>query len=369
MSNHAERHKILVVDDAPENIHLLIDVLGDDYAIIVATDGPSALELAAAAPQPDLILLDVMMPGMDGYEVCSHLRDDPATAGIPIIFITKLSDEADERKGLELSAVDYIHKPFSPSLVRARVRNHLELKEYRDRLEELVHLRTRELHLTQSAAIFGLAILAEYRNLETGLHIKRTQSYVRILAEHLSDNPRFRGYFDRKAIQRLCDSAPLHDIGKVGVPDNILLKPTRLTNEEFEIMKLHTAFGRDVVCRIELGMNDAKASSFLRLAEEFAYTHHEHWNGTGYYRMKGDEIPVPGRLMAMADVYDALTSERSYKAAISHEQAFRIITEGDGRTEPEHFDPDILQAFIDIHDKFRRIAVANQESCQDTLRR
>lgn len=361
MSVETLGHKILVVDDTPENIYLMIDVLSDEYTIVVATGGPNALEMARIEPLPDIILLDVKMPGMDGYEVCRRLKEDDLTKSIPVIFITKMSDVDDERRGLDLSAVDYIHKPFSPPLLKARIRNHLELKQYRDHLEEMIQARTRELQLTQDAAIFGLAILAEFRDLETGMHIKRTQHYVLLLADYLKDHPRFADYFDENTLQRLYDSAPLHDIGKVGVPDSILLKPGELTKDELEIMKLHTAYGRDVVRRIELGMHDTKASSFLRLAEEIAHTHHECWDGSGYYGLKGDEIPISGRLMAMADVYDALTSKRVYKEALEHEKAMEIIIKGDGRTSPEHFDPDVLQAFIDLHEEFQRISKLHQD--------
>jgi len=365
MQEFSRRQVVLIVDDTPENIHVLIEALRDEYATIVATTGRKALQMACSESPPDIILLDVMMPEMDGYEVCRLLKGDIKTSGIPIIFITKLTEEEDERKGLELNAVDYITKPFRPALVKARIRNHLELKGYRDHLEDLVHERTRELLLTQDAAIYGLGILAEYRNLETGQHIKRTRSYVRLLAEHLQSNPRFRGYFNGATIRQLYNSASLHDIGKVGIPDSILLKPGPLTGAEFEVMKQHTVFGRDTVRRIEIDMHDDSASSFLHLAEEFAYTHHEHWDGTGYHGMRGDEIPVSGRMMALADVYDALINERVYKSALSHERAIEIITIGDGRTAPEHFDPDILQAFVDLQGRFYEVSQRNHDDKHD----
>ncbi|MDD2367160.1 MAG: two-component system response regulator [Desulfuromonadaceae bacterium] len=353
----AERkQKILIVDDTPENITILMELLCDEYAVVVASNGQRALQLAGSESPPDLILLDIMMPGMSGYEVCSKLKENPYTADIPVVFVTGLSDESDEQRGLDLGAVDFILKPFSPSLVRARVRNHLELKKHRDNLELIVEERTRELILTQDATIVGLGILAEYRDVETGLHLRRTQHYVRLIAEKLKEQPSYSGYFNTLNMRLLFNSAPLHDIGKVGVPDRILLKPIKLTADEFETMKLHTIFGRDVISRIEGNMHDNSASAFLRFAEELAHTHHEHWNGTGYHGMKGEEIPISGRLMAIADIYDALTSSRIYKPAYSHEEAVKIITEGDGRTMPEHFDPVVLQAFVGLGEEFCRIS-------------
>jgi len=338
-----------------------MNLLKDEYAIAVATNGERALHLAAATPAPDIILLDVMMPVIDGYEVCRRLKEDPATASIPVIFITGLSDHAEEQKGLDLGAVDYILKPFAPTLVKARIRNHLELKAYRDHLEEMVNERTMELILTQDAAIFGLGILAEYRDIETGEHIRRTQHYVRLIGERLKEHHKFSGYFSSSTLRQLFNSSPLHDIGKVGVPDIVLQKPGALTSEEFEIIRQHTVFGREVIKRIESGMHNRSASAFLRFAEELAYTHHERWDGTGYHGMKGEEIPVSGRLMAIADIYDALTSKRVYKSAYSHEQAMTIITRGDGRTKPEHFDPFILQAFIDLEEEIKRISLSYRE--------
>ena len=361
MPTEQKRRKVLIVDDTPENIQVLMSLLRDEYAITVANNGERALHLAVAQPAPDIILLDVLMPGMDGYEVCTRLKRDPRTESIPVIFVTGLSDQADEQRGLDLGALDYIHKPFTPSLVKARLRNHLELKNHRDHLEELVHERTRELILTQDAAILGLGILAEYRDVETGEHIRRTQRYVRLMAEQLKGHQRFRGYFDRTTLRLLFNSAPLHDIGKVGVPDSVLQKPAPLSAAEFETMKQHTVFGRDIVKRIEAGMHNNAASAFLRFAEELAYTHHEYWDGSGYHGLKGDEIPVSGRLMALADVYDALTSLRVYKPAYSHEQALEIITKGDGRTSPDHFDPFVLQAFLDLEEEVKLICLSCRE--------
>ncbi len=355
------RQKILIVDDSVVNVQVLMESLSSEYATIAATNGLKALEMAKSLPQPDMILLDINMPDMNGYEVCTRLKADPLTRSIPVMFITALGQKEDEKKGLQLGAIDYIVKPFCPELVKARVHNHLELKQYRDSLEHLVEKRTHAMHLVQDAAIYGLGILAEYRDLETGQHLKRTQQYMKFMAECLRNHPKYYGYFDSQTIRLLYISAPLHDIGKVGVPDHILHKPGPLTADEFEQMKQHTTYGCDTISRTEALIEDQQVSSFLKLAEEITLTHHERWDGTGYHYLKGEQIPISGRLMALADVYDALTSKRVYKAAFTHYEAVKIITEGDGRTLPEHFDPDILQCFIDQNEDFRRISIENRE--------
>ena len=343
--------KILIADDVSENIDILMATLQDQYAIVAAKDGEKALKLARGAVPPDLVLLDVMMPGMDGYQVCEALKADPATATIPVLFITALDGFEDEAKGLSLGAVDYITKPFQPSLVKARVANHVELKRHRDHLQELVAERTRELELTKEVTIFTLANLAETRDPETGGHIRRTQTYVKLLAEALRDHPRFRGQLDDETIDLLYKSAPLHDVGKVGVPDAVLLKPGKLTGEEFEEMKKHAVYGRDALLGAVERLGD---SSFLHYAAEIAHTHHEKWDGSGYPQgLSGEEIPLSGRLMAVADVYDALISVRPYKRPFSHAEAARIIEEGGGA----HFDPDIAHAFLQIQEAFRLTAL------------
>jgi len=357
MTIKPDRKTILIVEDTPEHIEILVHCLREEYATQVALGGELALQIINTDPMPDLILLDVIMPGtIDGHMVCSRLKASKRTRDIPIIFTTALGAVHDESLGFELGAVDYISKPFNTTLVRARIKNHIELKGLRDTLEAQVHERTRELALTQDAAIYGLGILAEFRDTETGMHIKRTQTYVGLLARHLQANPKFSGYFDETTIRLLVNSAPLHDIGKVGVPDNILRKPSSLTAEEFALIKKHTTFGRGVVDQIEEAMHDKMASEFLHFAKEVTYTHHECWNGNGYHGLKGEEIPVSGRLMALADVYDALTSKRVYKSALPHEEALHIIIKGDGRTLPEHFDPEVLQAFIDLGEAFRAVS-------------
>lgn len=345
------RNTILIVDDTPENIQILMETLKADYAILAAKNGEKALSLALGTPRPDLILLDVMMPGIDGYEVCARLKQDVRTTAIPVIFITALNEEEDEARGLALGAVDYITKPFRPGLVKARVRNQLELKLHRDHLDLLVRERTRELALTKEVTIECLATLAECRDPETGGHIKRTQRYVRLLAERLRTLPRFAPLLDDTTIELFYLSAPLHDVGKVGVPDAILLKSGVLDAEEFAVMRRHVEYGRDSLAKAEekLGGN-----SFLRHAREIAYGHHEKWDGSGYpLGLAGEDIPVSARLMAVADVYDALISRRVYKPPFSHAQAVGIIREGRGT----HFDPDIVDAFMDIQEQFRLTAL------------
>ncbi len=352
---------VLIVDDTPANLQLLESILHEQgYAVRAAISGQMALKAVRVQP-PDLILLDINMPEMNGFQVCHCLKEDPQLMGIPVIFVSAAVDTADKLRAFEEGGVDYVTKPFQPLEVLARVATHLELKRHRDGLEELVHERTRELLLTQDAVIYGLGILAEYRDPETGLHIKRTQLYVKLLAEQLKHHSRFQGYFDESTVRMLYHSAPLHDIGKVGVPDSILLKPGKLTESEFAVMKRHANYGREVIDRIAAGMHNDTASSFLRLAGECAYSHHECWDGKGYNGLAGEAIPVAGRLMALADVYDALTSKRVYKPAFSHERTMRIIIEGDGRTVPEQFDPAVLQAFVDLHDRFRLISDAYKD--------
>ena len=349
---------VLVVDDTEANIDILLETLSDDYDVRVALDGETALE-DVEDEQPDLILLDIMMPGMDGYEVCRRLKEDPDTREIPVIFLTAMTDEQNEAKGLELGAVDYVTKPFSPDLVKARVFNQLELKRHQDHLKELVNERTRELALTQEVTIYSLASLAETRDPETGGHILRTQRYIRALAQQLATRPEYSGTLDETVIDLLYKSAPLHDIGKVGVADSILLKPGKLTDEEFAEMKNHTVYGRDALRIAEEKLGD---NSFMQYAREIAYTHHEKWDGSGYpCGLKGEEIPISGRLMAIADVYDALISKRVYKPPFSHSKAMAIIQKDSGT----HFDPVMVENLMVIEDEFKQIAMALADSQEE----
>ncbi len=345
-----DRSKILIVDDAPENIRILGELLKDKYTIMFARNGKDALRLAHADPQPDIILLDVVMPEMDGYQVCQELKKDKDTVNIPVLFITAQNNEKEESKGLGMGGVDYVSKPFTASLVQTRVNNQLELKKHRDRLDELVRERTKELYLTQEATIESMASLAEWRDPETGLHIRRTQKFVKILAEYLAQNEKFADQLDPKSIEMLYLSAPLHDVGKVCIPDSILQKPGRLTEEEFNIMKEHTIRGKTVLSSTDTKLG---SDSFLRTARLVAYSHHERWDGKGYPQgLAEEEIPLCARLMSVADVYDALTSRRVYKPPMSHEKAKSIMVEGRGT----QFDPDVVDAFLALENEFIEIA-------------
>jgi putative two-component system response regulator len=369
---HAEP-SVLIVDDERVNIDIMVDLLKPHYRTLVATNGEQALRRAGDEPAPDIMLLDVMMPGMDGYEVCRRLKADPVTRDIPVIFVTAMSEVGDETKGFFLGAVDYITKPVSPPIVAARVKAHLENKHARDFLADrnrvlraMVLERTRELAVTQEATILSLATLAETRDKETGRHLRRTQGYVRALALELREHPRFSAALDDNTIELLHKSAPLHDIGKVGVPDRILRKPARLTAEEYEDMKRHTVYGYEAIVATEAllaeaGGSDA-ATSFLRFAREVARSHHEKWDGSGYPDgLRGDAIPLSARLMSVADVYDALTSKRVYKPGHSHDDTVAEILNGRGT----QFDADVVDAFKARADDFAAIARSHADSADE----
>ncbi len=347
---------VLVVDDTKTNIDILVDALHGEYEVSVAMNGKSALQIVKTDP-PDLILLDIMMPDMDGYEVCRRIKNEPETSGIPIIFITSMSEIQNKTKGFELGAVDYITKPFDVLEVKARVKTHLSLTLARRELanqniilDKKVKERTKELAITQDVIIFSMALMAEYRDPVTGGHIKRTQNYVKALAEHLRHHEKFSNFLNNNTIELLYKSAPLHDIGKVAVRDEILLNPGKLLGEGFDKMKKHTTYGRDAILAAEKKLGN---TSLLRFALEIAYTHHEKWDGTGYPQgLKGEKIPISGRLMAIADVYDAYISKRSYKPSHPHEEAVKLILENKGK----HFDPDMVDVFIEIENTFETIA-------------
>ena len=357
-----DKPTILIVDDTPDNIMLLSRLLKDKYNTKVANNGSLALQIAQATPGLDLILLDVMMPGLDGYETCRQLKANPVTADIPVIFLTAKNQVEDEAMGLSLGAVDYIAKPISPPILFARVATQLTLLEARrqlqahnENLEKLVQDRTAQLALMQEAIIMAMGTLAETRDNAAATagdnHIRRTQHYVRALARNLQHHPRFAHDLSDENIELLYRSVPLHDIGKVGIPDRILLKPGVLDREEFEVMKLHAVYGRDTIMLVEKHIGGT--NGFLMFAREIAHSHQEKWDGSGYPdRLAGEQIPLSARLMAVADVYDALISRRVYKPAFTHQQALDVMRKGRGT----HFDPDVLDAFFEIEGQFAAIA-------------
>jgi putative two-component system response regulator len=357
------RATVLVIDDSPDILAIINEVLKRDYRLKAANGGEKGLLLAAAEPKPDLILLDIMMPDLSGQEVCRRLKADRATRDIPVIFLTAMNNEADEEVGFALGAVDYIAKPISGPILQARVKTHLSVKTAADFIKSKnvflageVGKRARELEFLQDVTILALASLAETRDNETGNHLRRTQSYIRALAVHLQRHPRFSLLLTRGNIELIYKSAPLHDIGKVGIPDSILLKPGKLTVEEFSVMKNHAALGREAIERAEQQMG--RSAPFLGFAKEIAYSHQEKWDGSGYPEgLAGERIPASARLMAVADVYDALISMRAYKQPMSHERATEIIAEGRG----SHFDPDIADAFLAINTEFKEIAARFQD--------
>lgn len=354
----SERPRILLVDDLPANLAVLVEFLQDDYDLRLAPSGERALELARQLPRPQLILLDVMMPGLDGYETCRRLKADPLTQHIPVIFLTARHEEQDEMLGLSLGAVDYLSKPVSMAILHARVRTHLQLHAvaefFRDKsalLDAEVQRRTEEVESLQDAVVIALVSLGEARDHETGNHLRRTQHYVLELAEALSDHPRFAGALPPEQRRVLFKSAPLHDIGKVGIPDAILLKPGRLSPEEFELMKNHTVLGHAALVRAEQYLG--RRLAFLECAKEVALSHQEWWDGSGYPQgLAGEAIPLSARLMAVADVYDALISRRPYKKPWTHADAVAHIQKESGT----HFDPDVVAAFTTLAPRFAEIA-------------
>lgn len=342
--------KILLVDDNPQNLGVLTGILkAEKHTVLVATDGKRALEVANKA-KPDMILLDIMMPGMDGIEVCNKIKEIYELRDIPIIFITALSDSDNISVAFAAGGVDYIVKPIRAEEVIARVRAHMQLYKMRRNLEIQVEVKSQEIMDTKTIALRAVANLAETRDPETGAHLQRVQLYIRQLARELQNSGLYKDEITEHYIQDLYDSSPLHDIGKVGIPDKILLKPARLTDKEFEIMKTHSQIGYYSLRRAKIPGRD---NSFLDVGADIAYFHHEKWNGLGYPKgLKGEEIPLAGRLMAFVDVYDALTSQRVYKKAYTHEKSRDIMFDSmDGS-----FDPQITKMFLNIEDWFKDIS-------------
>jgi len=354
----ATQATVLVVDDTPANLSLLAGLLNKTYRVQLANSGIKALELAVRQP-PDLIVLDVMMPEMDGYETCRRLKADERTRHVPILFLTALTRPEDEARGFEVGGADFIHKPFNPVTVKARVATHLQVKAWQDMLRDRnawlqgeLESRLREVDRLRDATFYVMISFAEFRDEDTGNHVKRTQEYVRTLATWLANRPGSGVQLDADEIDQIARSAPLHDIGKVAIPDGILLKPGKLTAEEFTVMKTHAMQGWEMLRRAAERMG-GESGPMLRYAMQIARYHHEKWDGSGYPEgLQGLDIPLPARLMAVADVYDALISRRPYKDPMPHDKALLLLVEGSGR----HFDPAIVEALMATHEQLAQIA-------------
>ncbi len=345
-----KRQTVLVADDVPENIEALSAALEGDYAVKVASDGERVLKIMYSDTPPDLLLLDVMMPGLSGHEVCRRIKANPDRRRIPIIFVTSLDSAEDEALGLSIGAVDYITKPISPSLVRARVRTQLALYDQTRELEQMVFQRTRELHSSRQQIIRRLGRAAEFKDNETGNHVLRMALYSRLLGAEAGLGP--------AAQEILWQTAPMHDIGKIGIPDQLLCKAGPLSSAEWELMKHHPRIGAEII-----GDHD---DELLATAHAIALTHHERWDGKGYPSgLRGEEIPLVGRIVAIADVFDALLSRRPYKEAYSLDQTMEYLNGNLGR----HFDPDLVPLLDGILPQVERIreTYADEKGAQTDL--
>lgn len=351
-----ESARIMVVDDTPQNLRLLENLLSErGYRVFALPGGEAALRAAFKNP-PDLVLLDIDMPGLNGYEVCERFKADPRLAEIPIVFISALGETSDKVRAFEVGGVDYVTKPIKFDEVAARVATHLKiralqasLEDHNRRLEEIVEAQVKKISESQMATIFALAKLAENRDTDTGEHLERVQEYCRVLAEGLQESSCYSALVTDEFITNICQASPLHDIGKVAIPDRVLLKPGRLTEEEFEVMKTHAAIGAETLMAVLARYSD---NAFVRMGIEIAKSHHERWDGKGYPEgVAGEDIPLAARLVAVADVYDAFRSDRCYRCGLEHETTERIILEG----RATQFDPVITDKFQELSETFRHI--------------
>ncbi|MDR2491992.1 MAG: response regulator [Coriobacteriales bacterium] len=356
------RNKVLLVDDNLTNLSMGKNILKNIYEVYTVSSAQRMFSLLEKI-QPDLILLDIEMPEMNGYEAIKKLKSDSHFADIPVIFVTARSDEGSEMEGLSLGAIDYIYKPFSGALIIQRIKNHLitveqrkTLERYNHNLESAVREKSEQVHELKNTVITSIAEMVESRDNVTGNHIMRTQAYLKLLLDELVEQGIYSDVTRGWNFDFLFTAAQLHDVGKISISDTILNKPDRLTAEEFEIMKTHALLGVKIINSIE---GNTREHEFLRHAKTIAGTHHEKWDGTGYpYGLKGREIPLEGRLMAIADVYDALISVRPYKEALPIPEAERIIVEGAG----SHFDPVLVGVFQTVASRFAHIAQNYRDS-------
>lgn len=353
---HPPESNVLIVDDTPANLQLLANMLKErGYKTRPVPSGILALQAARSDP-PDLILLDINMPEMNGYEVCERLKADGQLKEIPVIFISALNEILDKVRAFSVGGVDFISKPFQFEEVQARVETHLklrslqkELEKHNLELEKLVQAQVKQISDTQLAVIFALAKLAESRDDDTGMHLERVQVFCKRLAARLKQRSRWSAQIDEAFVENIFHASPLHDIGKVAVPDHILLKPGKLTPEEFEVMKTHARLGADT---LEVVRRKYPGNALLDMGITIAGFHHEKWNGSGYPQgLAGEAIPLAGRIMAVADVYETLRAKRCYKPAFSHEESTKIVLASSGT----HFDPEIVKAFVELKDEFNKI--------------
>lgn len=347
--NETREATILIVDDTPANIDLLRLLLKQDYKLKVATSGKKALEIVKGNPKPDLILLDVLMPEMDGYQVCEALKSNTSTAEIPVIFVTAQNEASSEARGFEAGGVDFITKPFHSSVVKARIKTQLELARQTRLLNRLVDEKTQEIHETRLKVIQRLGLAAEFKDNETGMHVVRMSHYARLIAQQLG--------YDDDYCELIFNASPMHDVGKIGIPDAVLLKPGRFEPSEWEVMKTHTTIGGRI-----LGTDDNR---LIQTARSIALTHHEQWDGSGYpCGLAGEDIPIEGRIVALADVFDALTSARPYKVGWPFDKAIKHIQEESGR----HFDPQVVDAFMTSLEQVKQIMQQFIEAPEELIR-
>jgi putative two-component system response regulator len=342
--------KVLIVDDIDINRMILSEILSADYDVVEAENGMDAINyLFSEAQVPDAVLLDIMMPGIDGFEVLQMMKANPKTENIPVLFITAADANINETKGLQEGAVDYISKPFNPDVVKARLYNHIQLQRYRLELEAMVERKTSELMQTHERILETLATIIEYRSLESGTHVRRSSELTKILVMSMLDKPRFKGRLVDLNYSSIIKAVALHDIGKVGIPDNILLKPGKLTPEEFEEIKKHSVIGSNIIDSITFESGD---NMYLQHCHDICRHHHERWDGKGYPDgLKGSDIPLSARILTIVDVYDALVNRRCYKPPLGHEDAMNILREGSGT----QFDPEIIDCLDDVALEFREL--------------
>ena len=354
---HDERDLILIVDDIEINRMILREILQDDYEIVEASSGTEAFDILYEQElTPTVVLLDIMMPGIDGFQVLERMKNTGNTKNIPVLFITAADSDETESLGLKSGAADYVTKPFNHDVVRARVDNHINLARYRHNLEQLVAKKAAEVTRTYEQTLEILATIIEYRNLESGAHIRRTTLLTEVLIAKMLDMEKFRPLLLAENVLSLVKASALHDIGKIGISDSILLKPGKLTPEEFDVIKTHTTIGSQIIDSIAASLPDN--DMYLKYAKDICHHHHERWDGTGYPSgLKGDEIPLSARIISIVDVYDALVSPRCYKGAYPHEVSLEIITEGRGT----QFDPSLVDILPELSTIFKSIEGSHRD--------